>query len=215
MSVDNYIKAQELAKRKLDTVLHEIRRSYDSALETLRGGEGSEYLIQMSKLNNPEYNTSFSKNFVEGLESKVETHFGKPLRDIIPDADAIDQMGLSELYFGFNPSTQIPALINLLKENATFDNVYNPITKGISDGQGGGAEPMIANLKRRINDYPSSQLTQEDGEDVVKYTKTVDRIDPTKLTIKDMAELIDMYNAQENINFASLKGKPYLINNSN
>ena len=58
------------------------------------------------------------------------------------------------------------------------------------------------------------KLKEADADEVVRHTNTEGRIDPKKLSIEEMAELISEFIKEKTITESFLRGRKYLKNRS-
>ena len=58
---------------------------------------------------------------------------------------------------------------------------------------------------------PKSKLDDKDASEAVQHTKTEGKVDPNKLSVDHMAELLNKFIEDGMITDSFLKGKPYAI----
>jgi len=204
MSIANYDVAKEVMDSKLQTLLLEIRQSYDSALAS-NEFKDKDGLLDMSKVK--ENIGTLKTKVVSGLESKVKKYYGGSIDGL----DDFEKARLMTARYGF-ASVDALSLIDQIKENPSFDAFYTMVSQGQEVRGGRNIPALMAGLKRDMMGYSASKLTSADAGDIINEFGLGGKVDPDKLTDPmDMANIIETCRNNSQYVKKFLSDKNYLV----
>ena len=190
MPIDEYLKHKKEAKKRHDTILRNYRLAYDLAEATTIGPDK---LVDLEKLTEQKFRSKFENTLLENLVAEAKIFLDVPSN---VDYDVYQTNTLLLGYYGFD-ATEAHFTVEKLKNNLNYDSMLKELSEKI--------KPRLESILQT----PLNFLSQDDAEKVVKYTKTAGDVDPTKLSIGDMAQLLDIYEAGGVIPPKFLEGKLY------
>ncbi len=192
MSVTDYLTARRTGEVLNDTLLHTAVSAYVKAEEALIGADG---LVDKSKLKDPSTRKNISSIVYSSLVGFSLAYFGATT------ADETRQEQLAFGLFGMNTSA-IGKYVDDNQEKAGIFEFLNYAQRNT---------PFGYFMRQNSSDRPKTKLEMSDADEVVTITKTTGVVDPTKLTLDEMVELLDEHDTQGAIRPAFLKGKHYAV----
>ncbi|MBD3355050.1 hypothetical protein GF361_03625 [Candidatus Woesearchaeota archaeon] len=131
--------------------------------------------------------------------------------DKVISAEYNEMKGLMEKY-GVNTSN--PAIVNSYMEGLLGFNMTSFVNDYLAKDAVNGFEKFrdekLGSVRKKMSQYPVLLcLRKEDAEDVVEETKTEERIDPSKLEVSHMAQLVDIFDANGEITNQMLYDQPF------
>ena len=155
--------------------------------------------LDVSKMKSEEFRQQAAQHGLQYLIKEVKT-LAKSESD---DPFLLEQLVLG--LFGISAST-IQTTLDKMKDKYSGLALEDQLTN-----QNNVAQYLKG---QRLEEKPKTVLSEDDGKDVVAKTETVGKVDPAKLTINDMAGLLQQYLAQGSIGSEFLADKRYAIKES-
>ena len=190
-SVQQYLDLAGQAQRHTDTIMHNYRAGYNQAEATTIGQDG---LVNLESLAGATARDNFYNTFVGSLQQTAAQYMGVNFGNL----DIFRKNMLMTGMFGSNVA-QIRALVDGLRGNMSFDEMTKLLSKGL--------ETVVQNYRAAA----TTALKAEDAERVVEYTHTQGMIDPGKLSVLEMAELLGVHKQFGVVPPKVIEGKPYYI----
>ncbi len=192
MSVTNYLKAKHAGEVLNDTLIHTAVSAYVQAESTLIGPDG---LVDKSKLKDESNRRTLSSAVYSALVGFSLTYFG---------AATTDDTRQEQLAFGlFGMNT--PAVQKYVDDNQEKAGIFEFLNYAQRN------TPFGYFMRQNSTERPKTKLEDTDADEVVNLTETTTLVDPRKLTIDSMVELLEEHDAQGTIRPAFLKGKHYSV----
>ena len=192
MSVTNYLDAKKSGDVLNDTLTHAAFSAYLQAESELIGPDG---LLNKSKLKEAPHRKTFSSKVYASLVGFALSYFGATT------TDDVRQEQLAFGLFGMNTPT-IQKFVDAAEDKANVMGFDRYSQESTAFGYF---------KKQNSTERPKTKLEDADAEEVVTLTKTAGLVDPKRLTIDDMVELVTEYQDKGAILPNSLKGKHYII----
>ena len=186
MGVEDYISALEQGSRLNDTLIHKIFEGYVALGKALVDGRG---VIDYSLLREAPAREQAAKTLFEVLKEYAVERWGASVKD------EDDKKELAFLTFGMDLEV-ILGYINDKREH------FNPM-EFIAFAQRETSFGYF--LKRNAEGRAKVKLKEADADEVVRHTNTEGRIDPKKLSIEEMAELISEFIKEKTITESFLR----------
>ena len=192
MSVTDYIQKKEEGDQKNDTLIHKVMEAYVSLGKTITGDDG---LVETEKLKDKEVRKAATSAIYRVFQEFTLEHFASTttVQDRIEDL----VFGL----FGMKPQT-ISRYFEDNEERSSFETFFAYAQRQTALGYF---------LNQNSTEGPKVKLDEEDAKEAVTHTKTEGKVDPNKLTVDHMAELLNKFIEDGMIVDSFLKGKPYAI----
>ena len=192
MSITDYINTREKGVQLNDTLIHLVTEAYVVGARALYNEEG---LIDRKKAKEKDVQESAGKSLYEILKTFAVEHFG---------ATTTDDTRIRNLVYGtFGVrSEHLVSYFRETEEQVSFPDLLNKMQRN----QVGILGYL---LSQNIIEAPKSTLSVEDATEVVEHTQTNGHVDPHKLTIDHMSELLNEFLEKGEIAKAFLKGKDY------
>src|SRR3989338_14186 len=192
MSVTDYIQKKEEGDQKNDTLIHKVMEAYVSLGKTITGDDG---LVETEKLKDKEVRKAATSAIYRVFQEFTLEHFASTttVQDSIEDL----VFGL----FGMKPQT-ISRYFEDNEERSSFETFFAYAQRQTALGYF---------LNQNSTEGPKVKLDEEDAKEAVTHTKTEGKVDPNKLTVDHMAELLNKFIEDGMIVDSFLKGKPYAI----
>ncbi len=194
MAINDYLSAQEKGAKLNDTLIHKVMEAYVSVGNSLMTADG---IVDTDKLKDKDARQNASSGLYNVLKSFTLEHFGASTTD----ADRIESLVFG--LFGMNQQA-IKKYFDDSEEKADFSSFF----KYINNNQNAAFSYFLG---QNANGRPISKLSIDDAPEVVKHTKTESRVDPNKLDVNHMAELLNQFKEDGMIVDSFLKGKDYAI----
>lgn len=191
MSLNKYLKGQEKAKKVADTLMYNLRQAYLEAEGTCIQRDG---LVNLNSLKHQTNKDKFEKTFINSISEDMGNYFHI---DSTTNLDIFQKSQLLKAYMGFS-GIETHALVDGLGENMNYDNFFKSLEK-----------PINTSLET-IMQTPASYLKPGDAGNVVNYVES-NNIDPSKLRIEDMVNVISEYKKNGSITPNFLNNKPYKL----
>jgi hypothetical protein len=189
MPVQDYYNTQKKAIKEVDTLLLRISESYNAAIRTTIDEEDG--LVNRASLEDQGNLNRATRSLTDIIENEAK-------RRVLGNPEATDVLDIRRAWAGY---------LGLSKEDVIKKFLSNPTPSSFSND-------MERSIQRHIKSvYMASaldKLAPEDSQEVVNYTHTMGRVDPAKLSIYDMAELLDEYKKGVITN-RFLQRKNYLV----
>lgn len=203
MGVEEFIASYKAGKIEQDTLMHYVYKAALAIDETLMGEDGELHKEKLKGKEGQKAREGAARKFYETLEQVTMEYFG------INPEQLQDSRKREHLVYGFFSIPREFALdyLKRAEDQYTLASVIQTITRegGLFDYQMG----------KRLRQDPQSKLDEKDAQKVVEKTKTAGRVDPKKLGLAEMAELltefVDKGGNEHAIADAFLKGKRYAI----
>lgn len=193
MGITEYITARKEGQKLSDTL---TQRIYEASVEVGKSLYGSDGLIDKEKLNDNAERTKAVQKFQSSLEDAAASYF---------NATPTDSFRKSQLSMGLFGITSDYIKTHLETEGTRFDT-------------GKLAAHSLRNnvfgyfQNQRINELPKAKLDNDQANEVVQHTKLQGKVDPNKLEVTDMGELLNEWMDQKGtVTDAFLDGKRYHI----
>jgi hypothetical protein len=190
MGINDYLEASKKAKRLEDTLLFNIRYAILAAEATTKNQAGE---ISLAGLNEQAGRDAYMKALFKPLLEDTLKYQGissNAQRDVFKDAELLHGR------YGFTQPI-IAEFIEENKDNTTFDTLLKRIYEYV--------KPQVANIRNA----PMLTLKAEDASLVVSHTKLSGKVDHQKLTLTDMAQIINVYEQLGVVPPKFLEDKPY------
>ena len=192
MALNDYLNLKKDAKKRIDTLQFSFRNAYNKAEDTTRDSDG---YIDLSSLDNSSDRDAFKTKFTNEILGSARDYFKiTPKKSL----DLFQENLLMNGYMGFSGIE-----INQIMDSAKGNISYEGMAKTLEDN--------IESIMKRISTIPSTKLEESDANDVASYTNTVGIINPTKLQIPNMVELISEYEKNGIVTPKFINEKPYKI----
>ena len=192
MALNDYLNLKKDAKKRIDTLQFNFRTAYNKAEETTKDSAG---YIDLDALKNSSdrntFATTFNKEILHSVKKYLNVHHRTKF-------DVFQENLLMKGFMGFT-GTQINHLVDDSKENMNYEGMAKSL------------EESITNVMKEISMVPSTKLKDGDANDVVSYTNLVGIVDPTKIRVHDMMELIAEYEKNDIITPKFVNEKSYNI----
>lgn len=194
MAIDNYFEAKKKAKKEIDTRSFYLRESY---LEAEKGLMDNNDKIDYSLLNTPEKRNGFINKIYSALWDKI--------KNFIKEEHWNNGEVRESWLFGYLGLTKnnIFSLVEGYKSDLSFDKFFEEILNP--------EKTLVKRKLAEITQFPITKLSKSDAEDVVRYTGLEGKVDPKKLRIYDLAELLDIFERFGVVPPKAIEDKPYLI----
>ena len=192
MSVTDYIQKKEEGDQKNDTLIHKLMESYVAFGKTITNDEG---LIDLEKLKEKAVREAATSTMYKVFQEFTQEHYSASTTD----ADRLEDLVFG--LFGLRPQN-ITTFFETNEERSTYDTFFAYAQRQTAFGYF---------FNQNSTERPKSKLDDQDGTETVTHTKTEERVNPDKLTIDHMAELLGKFIEDGVITNPFLKGKPYAI----
>jgi hypothetical protein len=192
MSLTDYLDLKNDAKKRIDTLQFNFRTAYNKAEETTKDSEG---YIDLDALKNSSdrdtFATTFNKDILHSVKKSLNVHHRTKF-------DVFQENLLMKGFMGFT-GAQIYHLVDNFKENMNYEGMAKSL------------EESITNVMKEISTVPSTKLKNSDANDVVSYTNLTGIVNPAKIRVPDMMELIAEYEKNDIVTPKFVNEKPYKI----
>lgn len=192
MPLKNYLSLKKDAKKRIDTLQFNFRNAYNLAEKSTIGDDG---YINLDSLENGKDRDAFTTIFNKKILNSAKKYFNIHHRTGFDD---FQENLLMNGYIGFSGS-EVNQIMDSARGNISYEGMAKTLEKNIED------------IINKISVIPSTKLKENDANSVVDYTKTVGIVNPTKLQIPNMVELISEYEKHGIITPKFINEKPYRI----
>lgn len=192
MGVEEYTKALEQGGRLNDTLIHKLFEGYVALGNALTDQQG---VIDYSRLKDTQMREQAANTLFQVLIEYATERWGASI------SDEDDKKELAFLTFGLD----LEVILGYIKER---QENFNPMEfVGFAQQK----TPFGYFLNRNAEGRAKVKLKEDDANQVVQYTKTEGRVNPEKLSIDEMAELLNEFIKEKTITESFLRGKKYVL----
>ncbi len=192
MAINDYLSAQEKGAKLNDTLMHKVMEAYVKVGTSLMTADG---IVDTNKLKDKDARQNASSGLYQVLQSFTLEHFGASTTD----TDRIETLVFG--LFGMNQQA-IKKYFDDNEDKSDFNGFFTYAQR---------QTPFGYFMNQNTTERPKSKLSIDDAAEVVKHTNTESRVDPNKLDINHMAELLNKFKDDGMIVDSFLKGKDYAI----
>lgn len=192
MSVTDYIQKKTEGDTKNDTLIHKVMEAYVAFGKTITNEDG---LVELDQLKDKAVRETATSTIYKVFQNFTMEHFSATTTD----ADRIEDLVFG--LFGMRPQI-VSKYFEDNEERSSYDSFFTYAQRQTAFGYF---------FNQNSTERPKSKLEDKDAAEAVKHTKTEGRVNPLKLSVDHMAELLSKFIEDGMIVDSFLKGKPYAI----
>lgn len=191
MPINDYVAAYERGVEVNDMLQHKLQEAYIA----LENGLVEGTVLKKGKLKEEATRVACAKAFYDVLKDYAVARVGSTTTDEDVKAD------LTFGTFGINLE-EVIKFLDKKKERTSLDELRQHVNADTA---------FRYFLNRNTGLKPKGKLKKEDAAEAVRYTKTEDRVDPAKLDVDEIAELLSEYVRERTITETFLADKEYRL----
>lgn len=192
MSVADYIQKKTEGDTKNDTLIHKVMEAYVAFGKTITNGDG---LVELNRLKEKTVCEAATSTMYKVFQDFAVEHFSAATTDVDRLEDLV--FGL----FGLRPQL-VSKFFEDNEEKSSYNKFFEYAQRQTAFGYF---------LNQNSTERPKSKLDISDTKEVVAHTKTEGQVDPNKLSVDQMAELLNKFIEDGRIVDSFLRGKDYAI----
>ncbi|HLD06950.1 MAG TPA: hypothetical protein VJC16_05470 [Candidatus Nanoarchaeia archaeon] len=192
--IKDFLKHKKLYKksqRLISTTDREHRRAYDSAAELIVDEEG---LIDYEKLDDADMQLKFADKMADHYLSKAKQH----LKSKASGEDEFENEMLRKAYSG-TTRAELRQYVGQLGKKFTFDEFNSHHIKG----------NFMREIIKTLSGAAASHIKEKHIPHIVKYTKSGEFLDPSKMRLEDAINLLTKYHAEGPLSPDDYSNVPY------